>query len=294
MRTARSRLHPGGLGATVLKLLEGSAEATDEPIGRLRSVLARQYAEILRHDPGVRLDLDPEDAHLAARGGPALPRHPACRAADARPRLVGAPARRAQVARRLARAAPRSSTCSSRHLRDQIEQLEQPERTAAGTLVELLAAERGIAQAIALDALTSERYYWLLDGLEAAARGPQGPPRRGLAATSSPPRSSSACARSPTDSGPAPPTRSCTGPESSASARATRPSWPSPRSARPARPFVEQAKAFQDVLGAHQDAIVAEARLRGLLADSAGSGAAFAAGRLVERERARRRGRGSR
>jgi hypothetical protein len=42
------------------------------------------------------------------------------------------------------------------------------------------------------------------------------------------------------------------------------------------------------VLGTHQDAIVAEARLRGLLADSPGSGAAFAAGRLVERERRRR------
>ena len=42
------------------------------------------------------------------------------------------------------------------------------------------------------------------------------------------------------------------------------------------------------MLGTHQDAIVAEARLRGLLADSPGSGAAFAAGRLVERERRRR------
>ena len=43
------------------------------------------------------------------------------------------------------------------------------------------------------------------------------------------------------------------------------------------------------MLGAHQDAIVAEARLRGLLGDAPGSGAAFAAGRLVEREGARRR-----
>ena len=62
-----------------------------------------------------------------------------------------------------------------------------------------------------------------------------------------------------------------------------------PEVGKPARKFVEAAKAFQDVLGAHQDAIVAEARLRGLLADVPSSGAAFAAGRLVERERARRR-----
>jgi CHAD domain-containing protein len=58
---------------------------------------------------------------------------------------------------------------------------------------------------------------------------------------------------------------------------------------KPARRFIERAKELQDVLGAHQDAIVAEARLRGLLAEAPGSGAAFAAGRLVERERARRR-----
>ena len=63
---------PGGLGATVLELVAESAAAADGPIGRLRSVLARQYAEILRHDPGVRLDLDPEDVHrmrVAARRG---------------------------------------------------------------------------------------------------------------------------------------------------------------------------------------------------------------------------------
>jgi CHAD domain-containing protein len=62
-----------------------------------------------------------------------------------------------------------------------------------------------------------------------------------------------------------------------------------PELGKAGRRFVARAKAFQDVLGAHQDAIVAEARLRGLLADTAGSGAAFAAGRLVESERARRR-----
>ncbi len=53
--------------------------------------------------------------------------------------------------------------------------------------------------------------------------------------------------------------------------------------------LVSRAKVFQDVLGAHQDAIVAEGRLRGLLADAPSTGAAFAAGRLVERERLRLR-----
>jgi len=62
-----------------------------------------------------------------------------------------------------------------------------------------------------------------------------------------------------------------------------------PEVGKAARKVVTRAKKFQDVLGAHQDAIVAEARLRGLLAEAPGSGAAFAAGRLVEQERARRR-----
>jgi CHAD domain-containing protein len=52
--------------------------------------------------------------------------------------------------------------------------------------------------------------------------------------------------------------------------------------------FVRRSKALQDVLGEHQDATVAEERLRTLTA-SAPAEAAFVAGRLVEREEARRR-----
>ena len=51
--------------------------------------------------------------------------------------------------------------------------------------------------------------------------------------------------------------------------------------------FVKRAKAFQDVIGEHQDAVVAEEKLRALTAD-ADPAEAFAAGRLVERERERR------
>jgi CHAD domain-containing protein len=50
--------------------------------------------------------------------------------------------------------------------------------------------------------------------------------------------------------------------------------------------FVKRAKAFQDVTGEHQDAVVAEKRLRSLAADAHGA-AALAAGRLVEREHER-------
>jgi serine/threonine protein kinase len=51
--------------------------------------------------------------------------------------------------------------------------------------------------------------------------------------------------------------------------------------------YVKAAKCLQDILGEHQDAVVAEERLRAL-ASSASAPAALAAGRLVERQRLRR------
>jgi CHAD domain-containing protein len=57
------------------------------------------------------------------------------------------------------------------------------------------------------------------------------------------------------------------------------------------RRLVAACKQFQDVLGEHQDACVAQARVRQLLADlgpEADTSVAFVAGRLVEREAMRR------
>lgn len=52
--------------------------------------------------------------------------------------------------------------------------------------------------------------------------------------------------------------------------------------------FPQRAKDLQDVLGEHQDAVVAEEQIRRLLDQVRGAGrTAFAAGRLVERQRAR-------
>lgn len=54
---------------------------------------------------------------------------------------------------------------------------------------------------------------------------------------------------------------------------------------KPVRKLVKATKRLQDVLGEHQDACVAEQRVRGLVAEDAAE--AFIAGRLVERERNR-------
>ena len=57
---------------------------------------------------------------------------------------------------------------------------------------------------------------------------------------------------------------------------------------KPATRFTQQAKAVQDLLGIHQDAVLAEQHIRGLLAGTHGVRTAFVAGRMVERQRQRR------
>lgn len=57
---------------------------------------------------------------------------------------------------------------------------------------------------------------------------------------------------------------------------------------KPAGRFIAEAKRLQDVLGEHQDAAVAEERLRALARRARRAGAAFAAGRVAERQLARR------
>ncbi len=59
----------------------------------------------------------------------------------------------------------------------------------------------------------------------------------------------------------------------------------------PVKRLIKATKGFQDVLGEHQDACVAEERIRALLDDFGprpDAGIAFVAGRLVEREEVRR------
>ena len=51
--------------------------------------------------------------------------------------------------------------------------------------------------------------------------------------------------------------------------------------------FVSIAKKLQDILGDHQDAVVAQTRIRDWAAANDSAGAAFAAGRLVQLERDR-------
>jgi CHAD domain-containing protein len=57
---------------------------------------------------------------------------------------------------------------------------------------------------------------------------------------------------------------------------------------RPAKQFVTRAKKVQDILGEHQDAAVAEERLRALVGRDGGRPERLLARKLVTRQRARR------
>jgi len=285
-------LQAGELGASDGALEDSLVASRDgdafphDPIWRLRSVLERQYAQMLRHDPGVRLDLDPEDVHrmrVAVRRTRALLR-------AARPLLDrewSEPLRSVLKWLGGSLGPRRDLDVLIERLRKEIADLDPPEHVAAGQLVELLREERDQAQAVAVEALSSARYFRLLDEVESATRGPR--VRRSQISLARLARREFKRLRKKTG----------------------RLSWAStdaelhrvrilckrtryavelaePELGKRGRRVAERAAALQDVLGEHQDAIVAEARLREVLTRAQGSGAAFAAGRLVERERARR------
>ncbi|MGE0645227.1 MAG: hypothetical protein AB7P24_16325 [Nitrospira sp.] len=71
-------------------------------------------------------------------------------------------------------------------------------------------------------------------------------------------------------------------------ARAMPPNWRNARWAKPATRFITAARALQELLGTHQDAIQAERQLRQFLQDSPSPRAGFLSGRMVERQHHRR------
>jgi CHAD domain-containing protein len=175
------------------------------------------------------------------------------------------------------------------HLQAEVVELPRQEAAAARRFVRTLEAERGEARAAMLDVLGSPRYLALLDAVEDAAREPRagGPADTSLREIASAEfrRLRKAVRRLPPD-------------YSDEELHAVRIKAKRARYAaelaeeavgKKAAKFVDRAKDVQDVIGEHQDAIVAEERIRSLLERSRGERAAFAGGLLVERQRARRR-----
>ena len=257
--------------------LPGVDETPKGPLESLRRRLRAQLREVLAHDPGTRLGRDPESLHdmrVAVRRSRALLR-------------AGRPLYRNDVTEfteelrwlgeRLG--AVRDLDVLLERLRAETDDLQPADRTGSRALLRALERRRTSARRALLKALSSERYLTLLDrfATEAGALDPSGDDatlddlakrelkklRRDVRATSDDPADNDLHALRK---------------------RGKRVRYAYELAGR--SKAVKEAKAFQDVLGEHQDSVVAETTLRELA--SAAPERAIVAGRLIERERARR------
>ncbi len=271
--------------------LEPAATEPTPPRGapaseHLRWMLGAQYRAVLRHDPGTRLGTDPEELHqlrVATRRSRAflragLPLLDADWAETLRAELGWLGAVLGPV---------RDLDVLGERFRADAYDLPRGEQQALRRFFLLLAAERDEHRGRLLEAMRSDRYLELLARLELAATEPhlsgEETPLAELAAQELR-RLRKAVRTLPADP-----------PDDALHAiriRGKRARYAAElaelATGRRVTRFIAAAKAFQDVLGEHQDSVVAGVRLRDGVQRLGGKSFAFTAGRLVEREEARR------
>ena len=173
------------------------------------------------------------------------------------------------------------------HLRADAAGLDAREQRALRTLFALLDEEREQERLAMLDALRSERYLALLDRLETDVASPRYVDTD-ITLPDIAAREFKRLRKTARQTG-----ADATDAELHAlRIRGKRARYAAelaePATGKRATAFIREAKLFQDVLGDHQDAVVAQERIQSLLRQTGGSVLAFAAGRLVEREERRR------
>ncbi|MFC7343199.1 CHAD domain-containing protein [Saccharopolyspora griseoalba] len=257
-------------------------------VKQVRSGLATRLAALREHAPGTREGSDPEELHqmrVSVRRMRAMLQ-------SARPfldRERSEPLRAELGWLGRALGPVRDLDVLLEHLREEAADL--PEQEAAARLLAGLDAEYAHARGDLLAALDSDRYRELLARLEAATEG--------LPAAKSESDGGEKALRDlvlrqfrklreDVDALDADP------PDERLHALRIRgkkvrytAELAEPALGKPVRRLIKAAKNFQDVLGEHQDACVAEQRLREL-AGGSDAEAAFVAGRLVEREELRK------
>jgi CHAD domain-containing protein len=266
--------------ATGAELPEGAPFALQ--LGRM---LRRQVDEIRSHDPGVKLGDDPEDVHdlrVAVRRLRALLRS----AASTLPAEWTTPLRSELKWLGTEVLGPlRDLDVLLAHLREATAALGA-DADAADAALAPLAAEHTAARELVLATLVGDRYLELLIQLDRSVDNPPvvadaAPAAIAAAEFRKLRRRMSAVDADATDEELH--SLRIRGKKARYAAELAEPAV-----GRPAKRFVASAKQLQDVLGEHQDALVAEERLRGLLGTARAKRSAFALGRLVEREQARR------
>lgn len=266
---------------------EQSAPRTKAPaFDHVRSYLRKQVSEIERHDPAVRVGSDPEDLHkmrVAVRRSRAT-----LRTAKAMFDPEQVDALRGELKWLGRSLGPvRDLDVLLDRVREQVAQLDNPDAVSADKIVKQLEADREQARKDLLAALDDARYAALLDALDQFVAAP--------AVTEVDTSLDRIAGREfrklqrlvkRLDKTPSNDELHRTRIRAKRVRYATELSLP--LGGKEERKVVEAAKNFQDVVGAHQDAVVAEERIRAAVRRTRGVGVGLAAGRLIERERARR------
>lgn len=242
-----------------------------------------QYRQLLAHDPGTRRGDDPEDLHqlrVATRRLRAF-----LRCARALVDRDWAESLRAELGWLGGALGPaRDLDVMLERLRGEVASLEDDGEAARGLLGQL-EAERAQAYAAVVEALESGRYTALLDRLEAAVAPPLSGETTPLAKIWH--REVKRMRRTFAGLGDDPDDDALHASRIAVKRARYAAELAAHELGRPGGAFVSRAKDLQDVLGDHQDAVVAEERIRTWAATASPDGR-MAAGRLVQLERGRR------
>ncbi len=274
-----------------LSLPAPTPSAPPEPkapvVDSLKWALAQHVGWLLAHDPGTRLGTEPESLHqlrIATRRLRAVLR-------TARPILI--PTWGTTLEQELTQLSEllgpaRDLDVQIAHFTEESTELDAQDRTLLAPFISHLRTQRAAVQQMVVSELTGVRYVELIRRLQQAAQNPS-------------------VVESPLT------VRDLARREFKKLRKAI--SWltPSPSDAqlhkiriktkraryaaelarssvgKPACRFIKSARAVQDLLGIHQDAIQAELHVRQFLKYSTSARAGFLAGRMVERQRQRRR-----
>jgi CHAD domain-containing protein len=258
----------------------------DPDVEHLRAFLRAQLAEIERHDPAVRVGADPEHLHrlrVAVRRSRAALREARSMLGEEQGNALRLELK--WLGRQLGPA--RDLDVLIARLRTEVAELDGPDTAPAGKIVMQLEAERQALQEELLAALDSPRYAELLGALEQLVGAPP-------VATSDVSlkrvarREFRKLERQMKSLGATPSNDALHRARIQAKRLRYATELSSQLIGKDAHRVVAAAKTFQDVVGAHQDAVVAEAHIRTAVRRARGVGSGIAAGRLIERERARR------
>jgi CHAD domain-containing protein len=254
-------------------------------IERLEAQLLVQRRSLIAHDAGARLAVDPENLHqlrVASRRVRAFLRVARDLVdSDWAAELNGALRRLGQESNQA-----RDLDVLLEHLEHEAPTLGAPDSEAATQLIRMLERDRDTVQAQLEEMLNSGEHHAMLEQLALPVEVAEEPTDRTLADLAARElrrllTQVRALGKSPADEK-----------LHELRIRVKRVRYAAElgglRGGKSTERVIAAATALQDILGAHQDAVVAEQRIRALAERSEDSRVAFAAGRLAERQRQRR------